>query len=79
MNMTLELVFGWEIKEIWQCVLLINGSHISELDVRLLNFSIRASASSLLVCLILFPSVGITVVQHCNTVGIHRSFPQGVV
>ena len=36
-------------------------------------------ASCLLVCLILFPSVGITVVQHCNTVGIHRSFPQGVV
>ena len=37
------------------------------------------AASSLLVCLILFPSVGITVVQHCNTVVIHRSFPQGVV
>ena len=37
------------------------------------------SASYLLVCLILFPSVGITVVQHCSTVGIHRSFPQGVV
>ena len=37
------------------------------------------NASCLLVCLILFPSVGITVVQHCNTVGIHRSFPQGVV
>ena len=36
-------------------------------------------ASCLLVCLILFPSVGITVVQHCSTVGIHRSFPQGVV
>ena len=36
-------------------------------------------ASCLLVCLILFPSVGITVVQHCNTVGIHRSFPLGVV
>ena len=36
-------------------------------------------ASSLLVCLILFLSVGITVVQHCNTVVIHRSFPQGVV
>ena len=37
------------------------------------------SASCLLVCLILFPSLGIIVVQHCNTVGIHRSFPQGVV
>ena len=37
------------------------------------------SASCLLVCLILFPSVGITIVQHCNTVGIHRSFPQGGV
>ena len=37
------------------------------------------TASSLLLCLILFPSVGITVVQHCSTVGIHRSFPQGVV
>ena len=32
-------------------------------------------ASCLLVCLILFSSVGITVVQHCNTVGINRSFP----
>ena len=31
--------------------------------------------SSLLVCLNLFSSVGITVVQHCSTVGIHRSFP----
>ena len=38
-----------------------------------------ATASYLLVCLILFPSVGITVVQHCSTVGIHRSFPQEVV
>ena len=37
------------------------------------------NASSSLVCLILFPSVGITVVQHCNTVGIHMSFPHGVV
>ena len=40
MNWNLELVFGWERKEIWQCVILVNGSHISELDVRLLNFLI---------------------------------------
>ena len=42
-------------------------------------FMLNHCASYLLVCLILFPSVGITVVQLCNTVGIHRSFPQGVV
>ena len=42
-NWNLELVFGWEIKEVWQCVLLVNGIQISELDVRILNFSIRTS------------------------------------
>ena len=54
-NRTLELVFfffffflgggggGEGIREIWQCVLLVNRSHISELDVRLLNFSIWTS------------------------------------
>ena len=39
------------------------------------SFEDEGIASCLLVCLILFLSVGITVVQHCNTVGIHRSFP----
>ena len=43
MNQTLEQVFGWEIKEILKCSLLVNYIHISELDVRLLNFSIRTS------------------------------------
>ena len=43
------------------------------------GFAWVPDASYVLVCLILFPSVGITVFQHCNTVGIHRSFPQGVV
>ena len=27
----------------------------------------------------LFPSVGTNVVKHYTTVGVHRSFPQGVV
>ena len=27
----------------------------------------------------LFPSVGTDVVKHYHTVGVHRSFPQGVV
>ena len=40
MNQTLELIFGWEKKEIWKCDLLKNCIHISEIDVRLLNFSI---------------------------------------
>ena len=35
---TLELVFGWEIKGICQCILQVNCSHISKLDVRLLNY-----------------------------------------
>ena len=30
-------------------------------------------------CAELFPSVGTDVVKHYNTVGVHRSFPQGVV
>ena len=51
MNQTLELVFGWERKEIWQYVLLVNGSHISELVVRLLNFSIRTSVDQVMVFL----------------------------
>ena len=51
MNRILELVFGCEIKEIWQCVLLVNGSHISEIDVRLLNFSIRTSIAQVMVFL----------------------------
>ena len=48
-NRTLELVFGWEIKEVWQRVLMVNCSHISELDVRLLNFSIRTFVSQVMV------------------------------
>ena len=52
MNRTLEQVFGWEIKEIWQCSLLVNCSHISELDVRLLNFSIRTSVDQVMVFLL---------------------------
>ena len=52
MNRSLELVFWWEIKEIWQYVLLINGSHISEIDVRLLNFSIRTSVDQVMVFLL---------------------------
>ena len=51
MNRTLELVFGWERKEIWQYVLLINGSHISELGVRFLNFSIRTYVDQVMVFL----------------------------
>ena len=51
MNRTSELVFGWERKESWQCVLLVNGSHISELDVRLLNFSIRTFVDQVMVFL----------------------------
>ena len=27
----------------------------------------------------LFPSIGTDVVKHYNTVGVHKSFPQGVV
>ena len=27
----------------------------------------------------LFPSIGTNVIKHYNTVGVHRSFPQGVV
>ena len=51
MNQTLELVFVWEGKEIWQCVPMVNGSHISELDVRILNFSIRTSVDQVIVFL----------------------------
>ena len=40
---TFELVFGWEIKVIWKYVLQVNYSHISELDVRLLNYINRTS------------------------------------
>ena len=51
MNRTLELVFRWERKEIWQCVLLVKGSHISEIDVRLSNFSIRTFVDQVMVFL----------------------------
>ena len=44
--------FGWEIKEIWQCSLLVNCSHISELDVRILNFSIRTFIDQVMVVLL---------------------------
>ena len=39
-------------KEILQCFLLVNCSHISELDVRLLNFSIRTSVDQVMVFLL---------------------------
>ena len=31
---------------------MINGSHVNELDVRLLNFSIRTPVAKVIVCLI---------------------------
>ena len=49
---TLEQVFGSEIKGIWQYVLLVNGIHINELDVRLLNFSIRTPVDKAMVFLL---------------------------
>ena len=49
---TLELVFGWEIKGIWQCVPQVNCSHISELDVRLLNYPNRTSIAQVMVRLL---------------------------
>ena len=52
MNRNLELIFRWEIKEIWQCALLKNFNHISELDVRLLHFSIRTSVDQVMVFLL---------------------------
>ena len=52
MNRTLEQVFGWEIKEIWQCSLMVNYSNISELDVRLLNISIRTHVDKVMVFLL---------------------------
>ena len=48
-NRTLELVFGWGIREILQCALVVNCSHINELDVRLLNFSIRTFIDQVMV------------------------------
>ena len=50
-NRTLELVFGWEGKDIWYCSLLVNCIHINELDVRLLNFSIWTSVYQVMVLL----------------------------
>ena len=45
--------------------------------------SIEQYKARLVLCLFcvlkLFPSVGTDVVKHYNTVGVHRSFPQGVV
>ena len=45
--------------------------------------SIERYKARLVLCLFcvlkLFPSVGTDVVKHYNTVGVHRSFPQGVV
>ena len=49
---TLGLVFGREIKGIWQCVLQVNCSHISEIDVRLLNFQNRTSVAQVMVRLL---------------------------
>ena len=52
MNRTLEQDFGGERKENWQCSLLVNCSHISELDVRLLNFVIRTPVDQVMVFLL---------------------------
>ena len=48
-DLTLGLVFGWEMKRIWPCVLHINYSHISELDVRLLNYPNQTSIAQVMV------------------------------
>ena len=47
---TLGLVFRWEIKGIWQCVLQENCRLISELDVRLLNYPNWTSIAQVMVC-----------------------------
>ena len=52
MNQNFEQVFGWERKEIWQCFILVNCIHISEIDVKLLNFSIRISVDQVMVFLL---------------------------
>ena len=52
MNRNLEQVFGWERKEIWKCSLLVNCSHINELDVKFLNFSILTSVDQVMVVLL---------------------------
>ena len=38
-------------KGIWSCVFHVNCSHISELDVRLLNYPNRTSIAQVIVCL----------------------------
>ena len=48
----LERVFGSEIQGIRELVLLVNLSHINELDVRLLNFSIRTPVDQVMVFLL---------------------------
>ena len=44
-----------------------------------LKYHLLRSVLSLFRVLKLFPSIGTDVVKHYNTVGVHRSFPQGVV
>ena len=39
-------------KGIWSCVLHVNCSHISELDVRLLNYPNQTSIAQAMVCLL---------------------------
>ena len=50
-SQTLGLVFGWEIKKIWQYVLQVNCSRISELDVRLFNYPNWTSMAQVVICL----------------------------
>ena len=48
-SQTLGLVFGWEIKGIWPCVLQVNCKRISEIDVRLLNYLNLTSIAQVMV------------------------------
>ena len=48
-SQTLGLVFWWEINGIWLCVIQVNCSHISEIDVRILNYLNRTSIAQVMV------------------------------
>ena len=49
---------------------------LCQLSIREIIYTIEVSSFRVLK---IFPSIGTNVVKHFNTMGVHRSFPQGVV
>ena len=73
------------MEDFWRPIIQEEYSVVRQLASEANNFELKSALITMVQLLRLFrvlklfPRVGTDVVKHYNTVGVHRSFPQGVV